>query len=330
MSRGLERGLVLGLLVGASVLFFSLTRSERPEHPPSPSPTVPDQWLGQRMTALGIGAGGVVLAGDEAGQLSIYAGDDASGWRRIARHTLHAGPIRTVRQERAGVFTVSADGSAAIWTGPWLDLQRKMRLRAPGGLRLNDGVLTADGADVVVTTERGMVARLSKNGVVWKHPGAHGRAGFAVALGVDGVVWSVGADGWIRGWGLDGASVSARQITDRWLTGLVVLDDRVVVVGDEGRVERYDSAGKLELRYGDGAGRVTAVAAAGAWLAVGDTDGRIRLYDVESGAAGPAVRGPPGAVFALAFDGLVLCSSGGDDAVRRWRVTDGQLLATLR
>lgn len=97
-----------------------------------------------------------------------------------------------------------------------------------------------------------------------------------------------------------------------------------IAVEDEVRVYRRNGAGAASLdRVFDGGSWLSAVAwsGEGPWLAIGGTNGLVRIWDADTGLPITGFGGHRGALAHLAFNGSELTTAGADLAARVWPVT---------
>jgi WD40 repeat protein len=112
--------------------------------------------------------------------------------------------------------------------------------------------------------------------------------------------------GWIRGWSPDGRfAARINNSTTPVRTGVSLLDGRTFE-----ELHHFDS----------GDTRAVAFSPDDRWLATGGGDGRVRLWDLESGAPVATLVGHDLQILTLAFspDGTRLASGGYDKTIRLW------------
>lgn len=120
---------------------------------------------------------------------------------------------------------------------------------------------------------------------------------------------------------------TAREIA--LLAGHSAMVDTLAVAPDGMPIPAWD---EVLPTFTEAPGRIRALAfASDSVLASGNTDGKIRLWNLETGFSIHTLAAHDGLVLALAFstDGKTLASGSSDTTVRLWHTENGELLATL-
>ena len=135
-----------------------------------------------------------------------------------------------------------------------------------------------------------------------------------------------------------GGALATLQTNLNPTRSLAVINDptseKIVAVGEDGRINLWQPSTGASWRYHAGAMRLDAVAATadGAFLAVGSSDGMIYLLNSADGEILRSWPAHPNGVRALHFlpDGEQLISGGGEATIRRWQwrtgIAAGELL----
>ncbi|MDN5931261.1 MAG: WD40 repeat domain-containing protein, partial [Pseudonocardia sp.] len=115
----------------------------------------------------------------------------------------------------------------------------------------------------------------------------------------------------------------AEPVVSDAASGIAFADDDTLVVAAGAEVRRIDLATGATTTLEGTTGGGTAVAASGAMVATGDTDGVVTLW-TDPAAAPTVLAGPTGRVHAVAFapDGATLIAGSADRLVYRWDLTD--------
>jgi WD40 repeat protein len=308
-NLGRALGLALMLLgVGMSAL-----RSQPPALPAiNPATARLDQTvggLGGPGLALAFDeAGGLLLAGNEAGALHYWYKDVALGVRSSERspHTVaaHKGPVLAVAAAGGTVASAGADGKVLLWSLP---AEKVLHTCETGG------VVRA----VAVSPDGKVVAGTGDDGTVQLWDAASGKA----------VQKLVGGTDWLRAVAF---SPDGKSIASGGYDGTV----RVCEPTTGRKLVEWKAQGAAPPGMPPPpASAVSALAFApdGKTLAVGGTDGQIHLFQSADGKPVRSFPGHTSGVSGLAFHpgGTVLASSSRDRTVRLWNPANGQPVKVL-
>jgi WD40 repeat protein len=222
-----ERGFTGGR--DGMVLAWSLA-SGRPREP---------WWRGRSgITAMALGPSGGLVVGHSDGSLQRLTSPSQSAWRQ---RRAHDGPVACLGVLDSLVISGGADGSLRVWD---LATGAPVSARLDHGSRLRCLALSPDGA---------LVATGGYDGSLVLAPAL---AGSAVARGrqhegpVVGCAWAgervvtVGMDGALRCWSVEGALLGSVQAHEHGAVGVVAVDERrAVSVGGDGRLCCYELDG---------------------------------------------------------------------------------------
>ncbi len=237
-----------------------------------------------------------IVTGDSAGTLKIW--DIANAHQVFSEDNAHRGGIFAVAVSPDGkvIATGGADRHIRLWrrdTGRRLadveahqDTVRALHFYLSGA----ELRLLSGGADSIVRIWRVSVSGNKGELTYDSNIPAHDDAITALALSPDSKTFAtVSKDKMIKTWRVDGGGQENRSHGDRPINAVA-----------------YSPDGKL--------------------LAVGDTDGHIRLYDAQKGGGLPPLMTQERAVRALVFsaDGKTLVSGGEDRKIHYWDVATGK------
>ncbi len=308
------------------------------------------------------GIGGSVQVADAASgallrNLNVSERIASMAWSPSGKSLLAVGTMRGTVQiwdAHSGQMRVVIPGHAAIFDVQWSPDQGKMALAGLDGARVFD----ARSGQLMCT-----VGGACMN---WGYPVAWSPDGKTIAAGEGDVVLceassgnplrvlqAPAGSGVARAWSPDGKKLAcAFQVSDQssvrvWnaAKGEVlktfdgVLDlytlawspdgKTLAAAGNATKIWNVES-GKLLWQVGSPTSRL-AFSNDGATLALGLSDGKIRLCDASSGQIVDTFQGHQGPIFGLRWstDGKSLTSGGQDETLREWDVQTGRLLRTL-
>lgn len=237
-----------------------------------------------------------IVTGDAAGTLKMW--DAANAHTIFSAENAHRGGIFAVAVSPDGkvIATGGVDKHIRLWrrdTGRQLadveahqDTIRALHFYMAGA----ELRLLSGGADNIIRIWRVSVSGNKGELTYASNIPAHDDAVMALALSPDGKTFaSVSKDKMLKTWRVDGGGQENRSHGDRALNAVA-----------------YSPDGKI--------------------IAVGDTDGHIRLYDAQKGGGLPIVMSQERGVRALVFslDGKTLVSGGEDRKIHYWDVLTGK------
>ena len=289
--------------------------------------------------------GGAEVAGtafSPDGNLAVTVGLDGMGrvWNVRTGDELmtlagHSGGVQTADFSPDGdrVATSSDDGTAKVWD---VHSGRELLTLSVSGGGVGEVKFSPDGRRLISgstgatrvwdVTPEGSGESLS---IATPSSGAD----FLVAYGLGGSVLVSADDGGVNVWD---ATSGIRLEGFPWesdLTGFVT-DDRRVLVSAEPPVIQIDDTGEMRATYPAAEATIVAYSPDGSVLASGHQDGRVQLWDAETGAQiatlDPANERLP-SVNDLAFspDGSLLISASSDGTAKVWDLRTGRVTRLL-
>ncbi len=275
-----------------------------------------------------------LATGDNDGVVILW---DAATRQPLATFP-HDGKVHAVAFSPDGqrLATAGENGKLTVWDIPG----ERLLLSLPTRSGMYDVAFLPDGERIAGTHQDGSTA-------VWDASGGqlllnlvgHGSTVISVATSPDNrQIATGGYDGTVRVWdtapGHEYLTVAAHEGT---ANGVAVSPDstRLVSVGGDGAAKVWDAASgvlALTLQLPDPA-RLTSVALdpSGERAAIGSSDGRIAIMDMDSGKQLSSFDAHDDEIWGLAFspDGARLTSASWDVVRKVWDVTGGTLISAL-
>lgn len=289
-----------------------------------------DPGRGRCLEGTGTIVSGIAFAGSD--DLLVMGGSDGALHLWDARrHTMRAiggadRPITALAGSPTGtrVAVCRADGQVSVYDVAGQSLVRRWTRQCPGPV---PAVAFGPGGKWLVTAGDAVRVWDAANGTVARElPGGTGRAK-AIAVEAGGHRLAAGgADGVVRFWDEGrqlGELTGHKGSVDAAAFGPVA--DRLVTAGSDGTIRTWDlrSCGELRCLSGLGyRGKALAASPASGVLAVGCSDGSVRLPGPPEWAGGPVLAGHVHAVTAmcLAANGRLLATASMDGTGRVWDV----------
>ena len=286
-----------------------------------------------------------VLSFSPDGQTLVSAGDDRQllAWNVESGEHLRLDSDARVRDvqfspDGAVMATAAGDGSVRLWAvDGW---QRGLRLDG------HDGAVTSvdfspDGASLVSSGEDGTLRLWSPVNAAAARPqmklvrGEGHQPANRVAFVSAGEIVSASNDGTVRFFSLDGQQLSRINTSHGALVGLAApAKGAIAALGQDAAVLLVDPVSRTEVARleGDDASSAVAVSADGAELVSANRDGRLRLWNVSTGARDVRLQGaadfPGGTALAVSQTGGRVAVGDAAGHISLWdlakaRVADG-------
>lgn len=266
------------------------------------------------------------------------AGPDGTVAARLAGHDAAVNDVAFVPGTDKAV-SVSDDGSFAIWDLATGELEQRI---TDTPVKVLDVAVSPDGRFAAAARWDGTarIFGIAEGREIARAEGHQGNVN-AVAFALDGrQLFTAGYDGAIRAWPLDDGRIagSSRVLyTHGWGVNVItpLPGGTLLAFGSQNGVTGLVDLPTLEtVELAAKENPVLSIAASprAGWFATGSADGRIRVFDIETGTLVEEYGDVYGPVWGLSFtpDGKELYRVGLDDFAIRWQVSPRQRMEAIQ